>query len=292
MRSKKLGFIEGWLSIGINTVLFILKLWAGNDSNSCAMTTDAWHTFSDSITSVVVLAGFFYVSKSPDKKHPYGHGRAESIAAIIIAVMLGFVGYGCFRNALNRLLARSTAQYTVFAIWVFAVSVFVKEALARFSIWAGNRIDSVSLKAEGWHHRSDAITTIILLAGVLLGKNLWWMDGVLGIIISLVLLYVTYDILSSVSSSIIGESPPEEMKQQINAIINQTYPDSGGYHHLHLHRYGDHAEVTFHMRFPSEMNLETAHEITNKIELALRGKMRIEATIHPEPRKTVHSQHN
>ncbi len=101
--SKTLGYLEGWLSVGLNTALFFFKYWAGTRFGSVAMVADAWHTLSDTLTSVVVIVGFFIASRPADKGHPFGHGRAEPIGAVVIAVLLAVVGVNFLQESINRL---------------------------------------------------------------------------------------------------------------------------------------------------------------------------------------------
>ena len=157
---NKLAFIEGWLSIFINTVLFALKYWAGVATGSVAIIADAWHTLSDSLTSVLVIIGEKISRKPADSEHPFGHGRAELIAAIIIGGLLAAVAVNFFAEALMKFKNREAANYNIFAVAVFVLSVILKEGLAQFSGWASKKTGMLSLKADSWHHRSDAIASV------------------------------------------------------------------------------------------------------------------------------------
>ena len=165
LQKHQLGYVEGILSAVVNTALFLLKLWVGNRSGSISIVADAWHTLSDTATSLVVIFGFWMSTRPKDSKHPFGHGRSEVIAALVIGTLLAVVGFNFFRESLVELRGRTAAEFSRAAIVVFAVSVVVKEGVAQFSIRAGRRINSPSLAADGWHHRSDAIASgLILLA--------------------------------------------------------------------------------------------------------------------------------
>jgi cation diffusion facilitator family transporter len=283
MNKQRLGYIEGWLSILVNTILFAVKLWAGLASYSIAMVADAWHTMSDSITSVIVIAGLWMSGKSPDEEHPFGHGRIESIGAIIIATILAVIGVNFLKDAILKLGTRQYPKYGTLAVIVFIISAIVKEILARFSIWAGKVTDSKSLKADGWHHRSDAITTAIIIAGIYFGRNLWWIDSVLGILVSILIIYTAYEIIKDVANSFIGGKVGDLLERQIKDLICATSPVVKDIHHLHMHTYGDHRELTLHICLPDEIQLKEAHEITNDLEDAIRAKLNIETTIHIEP---------
>ena len=131
--TKKLSYIEGIGSIIINVILFILKYWVGIMTGSIAIIADAWHTLSDSLTSIVVILGAKISSKPADDNHPFGHGRAESVASIIIGVLLFIVGSNFLFDAIQKLKSKESAAFTMSAIVIFILSVIIKEAMAQFS---------------------------------------------------------------------------------------------------------------------------------------------------------------
>ncbi len=282
-KTKSLGLIEGWLSVFINIMLFGLKFWVGVRANSVAMKADAWHTLSDTITSLVVLFGFWISRRKPDEQHPFGHGRAEAIGAVIIGTLLFIVGATFLRESIHRLMVRQGLIFSSLAIIVFLLSVVIKEALASFAIWAGKKINSQSLIADGWHHRSDAVASGLIVIGTVLGRTIWWIDGVAGILVSLLIFYATYDILKVAASTLIGEKPDQSLKQNLLEVIGRVAPMITDIHHIHVHKYGDNVELTFHIYFPEQITLKMAHDIATKIEDAIRKELNIEATIHFEP---------
>ncbi len=280
---KKYGYLEGWVSIVINLILFGLKLWVGMISNSVAIMADAWHTVSDSVTSVMIIAGFKISTKEADREHPFGHGRVENIISIIIATLLGTVSFNFFRESIIKLRARETAVFTISAVVVIAVSVIVKELNAQLAFRLSKKIDSSALRADGWHHRSDAITSVVIVISILLGGDIWWLDGVLGIIISLVLFHAVYDILKDTVDSILGKNISLELKNQIFSLIKKELPEAKYAHHFHVHKYGGHKELTFHLCLEGDMNLTEAHNKVSRTEKLIRDKLAVEATVHIEP---------
>jgi cation diffusion facilitator family transporter len=140
---------EGWLSIIGNIFLFGLKYWAGIVTGSLALVADAWHTLTDSVSSVIVLVGGKISNKPADDEHPFGHGRAEHIAAIIIGVLLAIVAFDFIMGAIEKF---GTKEKTVFGTvaWVVTIlSIFVKEGMAQYAFWAAKKADSSILKADG-----------------------------------------------------------------------------------------------------------------------------------------------
>jgi len=283
MNKAKLGYAAGILSILLNLILFALKLWAGRRADSVAMTADAWHTLSDVLTSVIVVFGFWAAGLPTDKEHPFGHGRAELIGAIVIGTLLGVVGVNFIRESAVQLRESARASYGLAGIVVFGSSAVLKEGLAQFSIRAGRRIGSRSLVADGWHHRSDAVASAVIVAGALAGPRVWWLDGALGVLVSLLILYAAFEVIRESARLLLGEAPDADLVSGIKKILEPILPDMADVHHIHVHRYGDHVEVTMHAYMPDDYSLKQVHELVDRAEGALRRGLSIEPTIHVDP---------
>lgn len=158
MNKTKAGYIEGILSVIINILLFIIKIWAGIITGSIALTADAWHTLSDSLSSVVVIIAVKLSTKKPDNEHPFGHGRWEQIAALIIAFILAVIAFDFIKDSAIQFRNQESTVFGTLAIVVTIISIIVKEALAQYAFYIGRKTDNVSIKADGWHHRSDALS--------------------------------------------------------------------------------------------------------------------------------------
>ncbi|MGK7394870.1 MAG: cation diffusion facilitator family transporter [Candidatus Cyclobacteriaceae bacterium M3_2C_046] len=273
----------GVISILVNAILFGLKYWAGLVTGSVALVADAWHTLSDSISSVMVLVGINISNKPADKEHPFGHGRAEIITALLIGAILGFIGFNFLVESIQRLKSQNVVSYGLVAKIVTVISILFKEGLAQYSFWIGRKTNSESLKADAWHHRSDALSSIIILIGIFAGGNYWWMDGSLGIIVSVLIFYATYEILSTAIHKLLGEKPDEQTINKLKEISRKITSRELYLHHTHIHNYGNHQEITFHIRLPSDMTLEEAHEIATRIEQRIQEELQMQATIHMEP---------
>jgi cation diffusion facilitator family transporter len=281
---SKLAARAGWISIGVNIVLFGLKYWAGVASGSVALRADAWHTLSDSITSAIVVISVWFASRPADKEHPFGHGRVEILATTIIGVLLAVIAVEFFIESVKRLSNREAADYGTLAIVVTAISVGAKEGLARFSTFTGKKTGSRSLHADAWHHRSDAISSLVILAGIFLNKYIWWIDGALGILVTILILQASYSILKEVLNAFLGEKPDERLIRQVGKICKKHSASAIYPHHIHVHHYGGHTELTMHIKLDRKLSLERAHNIASSIEDDIRTELGIEATIHTEPR--------
>jgi cation diffusion facilitator family transporter len=284
-QNKNYSLIEGWLSIVVNTLLFGLKYWAGIVTGSVALIADAWHTLSDSISSVVVIISSKISNKPADKEHPFGHGRADLVSSIIIGFFLTFIGVEFIIKSIDRLKGGEIVIFGTVAVVVTIVSIIFKELLAQYAFWAAKKSNSQILKADGWHHRTDALSSVIVLVGIALGRLFWWIDGVLGLIIAAMIFYAAYEILRDSINRLLGEVPDKKLVQDINQVIFGLKLNVCP-HHFHMHRYGQHIELTFHILFPPDITLKEAHDKTNLIENAIRDNFKIETTIHMEPDET------
>ena len=285
--NSKLGYREGIVSVVINLFLFVLKYYAGVVSASVALVADAWHTLSDSLTSVVVILGLWLSSRKPDQKHPFGHGRWEQVAAVIIAILLAVVGWGFIEDAVAKLVVHESARYGTWAYVATLVSIGLKEALARYAFHIARLTKNMAVKADGWHHRSDALSSVIVLAGVFLNPYVWWMDSALGILVSLMLFYAAYGIIREAVNKILGEKPSEEMIAEVKKIVGEEMGKQAYPHHFHVHNYGDHTDFTFHVKVPGEETVRQTHELATRVEQRLCSEMNVDATIHIEPLERV-----
>lgn len=282
-QNRKAGITEGVVSVIVNTLLFALKYWAGIVTGSLAIVADAWHTMSDSISSVVLIAATGLSNKKPDKEHPFGHGRWEQIAAIFIGIILAIIAFDFLKNSILRLKDHTAVTFGTLAIVVTSISVVAKEGLAQYAFRLARKTGNVAIKADGWHHRSDALSSVVVLIGILLAKYFWWMDSLLGIIIALMLFYATYTIIKEAITKILGEEPSDEIIAKITKAVEEMYPEGLQLHHFHLHNYVTHQEMTFHIRLPGELSLEEGHSVATAIEKMIEERFNITSKIHVEP---------
>ena len=280
---NKLAYSEGWLSISVNIVLFGLKYWAGIVSGSIALISDAWHSLSDSISSIAVIVGIKISSKPPDKHHPYGHGRAELITSLIIGILLVIVAVKLIIDSIANLKDPGQTEFGTLAIVIIIVSIIIKELSAQYAFYTARKTGFISLKADGWHHRSDAISSVLILIGIFISPYFPLVDGILGIIISLFILHTAFSILKETASAVLGESPDAVFIKQLSDTANNSAGFDLKLHHAHMHKYGRHTEVSFHICLPENMTVSEAHNIATKIETDIYKQMQISVTTHIDP---------
>jgi cation diffusion facilitator family transporter len=280
---KVAGYLEGWVSVAINTVLFVVKYFYGTLYNSIAIVADSIHTLSDSLTSVIVILGFWVSYRAADEEHPFGHGRAELIATLIIASMLIMVGIDFAQRSVSKLLSGEGLIFNWILIVVLTISAVIKEAMALWAMALGRRYNATSIIADAWHHRSDAIATALLAIALVFGGSLWWLDGVLGIAVSALILMTGAKLILDSSSELLGKAPSVKDVEKLKNLVTNVNPLIKDVHHIHMHRYGEHVEVTLHIKVGNKMSVQEAHEIASNVEKRIKEALGWEATVHIEP---------
>jgi len=241
---------------------------------------------SDSLTSIFVVFAAKLASRKPDKEHPFGHGRWELISALIIAFVLGFIGYEFFAGSIERFQNRESVVYGALAIAVTAGSIVVKEAMAQYAFYIGRKTNNPVVTADGWHHRSDSLSSVVVLIGIIVSRfttGLWWMDSVLGMFCALAIFFAAFKILKDSITKILGEEPGLDFLYELGAEIKKIHDHDVQLHHVHLHNYISQKELTLHIRLDKKMTIEDSHKIATAIEKMIEEYFGMAATIHIEP---------
>jgi len=281
--AQKTASVVTIISLVVNTVLFVYKYYASYVTGSIALRADAWHTLSDSLTSIVVLFGIRFSAKPADSDHPYGHGRMEIIGSLMVGVLLGFVSFEFLKQSIQNLRMGQTVNFGTIGLVSVLISIVVKEVLARIAIWYGRTLGLKSLTADGWHHRSDAASSVIILAGIALSSYIPRIDAILGLLVALFIAQVTVKIIKEGISALLGERHDSSLERKIHHCIHQITEEDLQPHHFHLHQYGNHRELSFHIRMKADTALEEAHQTATRIEELVLRETGITATIHIEP---------
>lgn len=280
---KKLAYLEAWVSIFGNTLLAAVKIIFGLLLNSISLLADAAHTASDVITSIVVLFGFKLSSSPADEKHPYGHGRIEFIATFIISVMLIFVGVEFGISSYTRLIENTAVKGSFLVAIVMVIGAVIKEWMARFSIDLGNRTNASALIADAWHHRTDGIASILVAVAIVASQfGYYKVDAILGLAVSVLIIYTGVSIAFGSMSKLIGEMPESDELKGIENIALSVIGVSG-VHKIRIHNYGNHKEILLHVQVDDKLSLTKAHEISEEVERAIESNMDSTATVHVEP---------
>ena len=277
---SRYGLLEAWVSIVGNTLLFALKITLGLVSNSVSLIADAFHTLGDTVGSVVVVLGFRTARKPPDSKHPYGHGRAEPIATLVIAMLLVITAVEFGHQSYHRLLAPKPIKAGGVVVAAMLLSIVAKEWMARFSNRLAAIIGSDMLQADAWHHRSDAIAAgLVLLAMVGASFGYPWLDGLFGFGVSALIGLTGWHMGSRMISVLMGEAPDGELMQEI-ANTAASVRGVRGVHDVEVHDYGSTKHVGLHIEVAPETSMEESHATATSVEEALESDMQLSAVVH------------
>jgi cation diffusion facilitator family transporter len=282
----------GYLSIAINLFLFIIKLILGSISNSISIISDAFHTLTDTITSILVVFSFKISAKPSDPEHPFGHGRVEQITAIVMATLLGVTAFELLKTSIDRLFTPSKieASFTIAAI-MFA-TVLIKEGLAHYTKKYAEELKSDTLSADAWHHRSDAISTLIVIASIIIARfGYFFFDTIAGILIALYILYTAYIIVKKPIDHILGTPTPTDITlkiKNIGASIEQVL----NLHDIIYHDYGAIKLVSLHIEVDENMPLNQAHQVAENVTHLIKENLEMYATVHVDPMSPKTEIHN
>ena len=283
-----------WAGSAINLALLIFKFVTGFVGHSSAMIADAVHSLSDFVTDIVVILFVRIAGKPQDEGHDYGHGKYETLATAIIGIVLMFVGIGIFVNSAGSIIdvcrgKRLDAPGILPFIAAF-VSIVTKEILYRYTVIKGRQLNSKALIANAWHHRSDAFSSIGTLVGIggaiFLGTGWRVLDPIAALIVSLFIIKVSVELIKPCIDELLEKSLPKEIEEKILSII-LSHDGVSSPHHLRTRHIGNHIAIEIHIRMNGTMTLKDAHEITKKIEAALKSEFGPETHIgiHMEPTK-------
>ncbi len=215
-----IGFKASLVGLLGNILLAILKMSAGYLAGSKAMIADGFHSISDLLSTLVVMVSLRISVKPPDAEHPYGHGRAESIAAKIVAVILVLTGLSLAWDSLQVVMAGEVTTPGTLALWGAILSILIKEGMFRYTHYLGTKISSQAVTADAWHHRSDAFSSIAALIGIG-GARMGYpfMDGVGGIVVSLMIVWMGFKIATRAVGELMDTAPEEEVIKEITEDI-------------------------------------------------------------------------
>jgi len=283
----QIGMLEGWVSILGNLVLFVIKLLFGWMINSIALIADAFHTLSDVATSVVVIFGFKVAQKPADKEHPFGHGRAETIATLTIAILMAVVGIEFLKGAFERLFFSHTDIDVTRLDWLFigiiTLTAVGKAWMAYFAYQLGELIDSDTLRGDAMHHKSDVYTTLLVIVA-LIGSyyRIPYMDGIMGLGVAGMILYAAYEIAREAIDDLLGKPATQEHIQQISKLATSV-PGARQVHDVVVHNYGEQSFISLHVEIDESVSPGVAHNIVDNVEHKLARELHAQVVTHTDP---------
>lgn len=276
----------------VNFLLIILKLAAGILGRSQVMIADAVHSISDFATDIVVIVSMKAANKPSDRTHRYGHGKFETLASLLISISLLLVAGGLFYSGVKTIIAFFNGETLhkpgLIAIVMAIVSIICKEALYQYTVIVGKRINSRTVIANAWHHRSDALSSVGALLGLtgayLLGENWAVLDPIAALFVSVIILKTAFDILFKSINEFLEGALSEKDEEEIMEIITSV-PAVYKPHNLKTRNIGSYAVIDFHIEVEGKMSVKESHDITRVIERKLKERFGGETiiSIHVEP---------
>ena len=278
------GYLASIVGIIINIILFLIKFSVGLISASIAITADAFNNLSDAGSSVITMIGFKLAKMPADKEHPFGHGRIEYISALIVAFMVMLVGFQFTKSSIERILNPTPVTFEVIPFILLVVSIFFKFWLSRFNKLTGNRINSSALKAASVDALGDVFTSTCVVISFLAAKfTTFPIDGYIGVIVSLAILYAGFTLVKETINPLLGEAPDPELAKNIREMV-LSYDHIIGVHDLIIHNYGvGKCMASIHAEIPSDINVMKIHDIIDMAEREISKKLKIYLVIHMDP---------
>lgn len=262
-----------------NVVLAVFKLVAGIFGHSSAMVSDAVHTLSDIFATLIAFIGVTLSRKAADDEHPYGHDRLECVASVLLAVILfatgAAIGLGCIRDIVTGAYKEAEPP-AVLAIVAAAVSIAVKEAMFWYTMYYARKYESGVFKADAWHHRSDALSSVGALAGIIGARlGLPVLDPVAGILICVVILIVAIRIFRDAVSKMLDTSCDEAYERELSDFVVRTAAEKKkqvGVDLIRTRKFGEKIYVELEISMDGEMRLKESHDVAEYIHDAVERK--------------------
>ena len=283
----KYGVLASIIGVICNLTLFAIKFTIGTLIRSVAITADGFNNLSDAGSNIVSVIGVKMAAKPADKEHPFGHGRLEYVTSLIIALIIIQVGFGFLQESIGRIQNPEDIVFSAVSIVVLILSLVIKGWYGFFNRNLGRRINSTVMKAVFTDSMSDLlVTSATILSLVIFAATGWNVDGYIGILVALAVMWSGVSIARDTIEPLIGEGIDPELYSSIKKFV-QKYPGVIGTHGLIVHSYGPSRRLaSIHIEIADTTTLEAAHTLASKIESAAMRDLELMLVIHVEPFET------
>lgn len=278
------GTLSGFVGIILNIILSVFKVIFGIITKSISIVADGANNIFDAVSSIISLVGFKISGKPADEEHPFGHGRVEYVSALTLAFFILIMGVELIKSSIDRFTNPETVIFSVPAVAVLVLSILAKVWLAVFNRKVGKIIDSVAVDAVVTDSIGDiAATTCSLIALIASKFTDFPVDGIMGIIVALIVIYAGIDIIRGTLGPLLGEPPAKETVEKLEKLV-MSFDGIVGIHDLVLHSYG-HSKIigSLHAEVPAEIDIIHSHDTIDLIERTVKDKLGIEISIHMDP---------
>ncbi|HIX25358.1 MAG TPA: cation diffusion facilitator family transporter [Candidatus Lachnoclostridium avicola] len=281
------GSLAGMVGICCNLLLFTVKLLTGLLVNSISVMADAFNNLSDAASSIISIVGVKMAEKPADEEHPFGHGRIEYISAFIVAFLVIEVGFSLFKTSFGKIRNPEPMVFQWLSVGILVLSVGVKLWMGIFNRKLGKRIDSKVMMATAADSLGDvAATTATIVSMLIFGIFNVNVDGIVGLAVSVVVMIAGVNIAKDTLAPLIGEAIDPEVYREITQFV-ESYDGIVGSHDLIVHNYGPgRSMASIHAEVPSDVDIETSHEIIDRVERDAVRKLHLFLVIHMDPIET------
>lgn len=281
---KSYGVLSGVLGIICNVFLFIIKLIVGLFINSIAVISDAFNNLTDSGSSLITIFGANLSSKPPDEEHPYGHGRIEYVASLIVSFFIFAVGLELMTGSFEKILHPERVEFSALSLVILLIAVFIKWWMYSYNKYIGKKIHSSMNLATAKDSLNDVVATVGVILGTVIGTFTDFpVDGMIGFIISLVIMYTGFTTAKDSVHFLLGSSPDPAILENIHSIISESRMVKGG-HDLKVHDYGPGRKVaSMHVVVPPDLRVGDAHSHVYELEQRIKRELGIDIVIHMDP---------
>ena len=278
------GALCGFVGIGLNILLFAGKLVAGTLSGSIAITADAFNNLSDAGSSVVTLLGFRLAGKKPDAGHPFGHGRLEYVSGLIVAGLILLMGAELAKSSVDKILHPEAVTFSWLAAGILLASIGVKLYMYLYNRAVGKKIKSAAMSATAADSLSDTAATSAVLLAMVIGKLTdVQLDGWVGLVVALFILWSAVQAARDTISPLLGQAPDPMLVKEIESLV-MAHDTVVGIHDLVVHDYGPgRCIISLHAEVPADEQVLELHDVIDNIEEDLAQKLHCEAVIHMDP---------
>ena len=281
---EQYGVLSGAVGLACNVFLFLLKLTIGFLTGSISIAADAFNNLSDGLSCLISIVGFKVAGKAPDAKHPFGYGRTEYIAGLIVAFIIVLVGFEFLKTSADRIIHPEPVAFSGVLLAILAVSMLVKLWMGAFNSSIGRRIESPVLLAAGQDSRNDVITTLVVVLGMVAGRfTTLPVDGYVGLLVALFILWAGVGIVRDTVAPLLGEAADPEVAQNIAEIVRES-EYIVGVHDLIVHNYGaGRSLASLHAEVPSDSDFVAVHEVIDEAEKRVWQRTGVYLVIHMDP---------
>ena len=288
---ERYGVMSGGVGIFLNLLLSLGKFFAGVLTGSIAVTADAFNNLSDAGSSVVTLVGFKLAGQKADDGPPFGHGRIEYLAGLLVSLLILMVGVELGKTSIEKIIRPEEVAFSLVTVIILICSILVKLWMCLFNRKLGRRINSAAMEATAADSLSDVVATSAVLAGTLIGHFAQVsIDGWIGVVVAIFILRAGWGAAKDTLNPLLGTAPEPELVKAIQQLV-LSHEQVVGMHDLVIHDYGPGRRMcSFHAEVPEDKDIMDAHDAIDHIEREIQEKFGIETTVHMDPIATGDSE--